>query len=376
MAKNYYRQNIKKLNEEKIINLVFENNKNLYKPLDYISEAGILPSLKTITNPSDATKRDAKDSGKSILNFMAFNKICRNIAASLNKNWTLKRATGAVVKDIYQQSIVVLAFFYRSKFKLIVWRGFNKYYSWDLAMASILLYESYKNDSGISYAYTESAKVSPTSLKDKITSYFNKIRNKTLSINTTTLDIEDADAIADGSRDRSDTYNAKNEADELITTISNVKLLGLSSTTPDTIKKLYQNEKARKTWSAETNTYIDNICIALDEIQGFWNNVTAPDTDELEEALKKSLGFIPFAMSGNPSIVDSSSDIITFGIGGTVNVVDGSDLNDIKGMNPRGIDAKKIKTKIIYSYVRNKLTGKVLVIFDKYINSNKYISSV
>lgn len=186
-------KNIK--DEKKIIDYIFENKSNIYNIDAYlINEAGFFDTVKNAaTNPQQFYKNTGKDMAKSVLNFAMFNSMCGNLAANLNKTWAIKAQAYAIIKDIYPKAMQVLNFFYRSKYALIIWRGFKKYYTWDLAMATILLYEGYKDDKGIMYAISQSKKTTPADFRTKINEYHGKIKSGALTINRLTKDVEDSE---------------------------------------------------------------------------------------------------------------------------------------------------------------------------------------
>ena len=361
MSRKYYKPDIDGYSDEKIIKLVFEDKESLYDSLNYMTEADL---LDRVTNPKGALKRDAKDIGKSLLNFLAFKKICRNIAASLNKNWALKRAVGQAVKDVYQQSIVVLAFFYRSKFKLIIWRGFSEYYSWDLALASIFLYESYKNDNGIAYAYGQSRKVTPQSLKSKIQEYHTKITNKTLFINKA-LDVEDAEAVETGGRERG-IFGAKSKIDNIIT-IMRPKMRSLND--PDALMAEYQRLKTISILTLDPTdiAYIDEIIIALTEIKLNWIRMGGAFMREMSLALVNRETMVALNLPIGLILKDQAGLEIKFESGSRVSIASGFSMEKLATA-----PIEKNQVKLMYAYIRYHLKNSALDLkpIDNFIKNN------
>lgn len=192
MKNQYYRKNKNIIDEKKLIEYIFEDKKNIYTIDKYlINEVGFLDTIKkAATQPKQFFKDEGKDMAKSVLNFAMFNSICSNLAFNLNKTWAIKNQSYAIIKDIYPKAMQVLSFFYRSKYALIIWRGFKKYYTWDLAMAAILLYEGNRDDKGITYSVSQSKRTTPSDFRSKINEYFNKIKSGQLKVNRITKDIE------------------------------------------------------------------------------------------------------------------------------------------------------------------------------------------
>ena len=357
--------NHKRISDEKIIDFVFKENNNLYGVNDYLKKNEInegifdvaMKGFNNIKNPKEAFKKDAKDAGKALLNFLAFNKVCKNIAANLNKNWALKRQTGDMVKDVYKQSLLVLAFFYKSKYKPIIWRGFNQYYSWDLALASIFLYESFKNNSNMTYAYSQSTKVTPVILKNKILEYQKKITSKILDIDRTTLDVIDADAVEYGGRGGGGFFSGGSD-DRLDKLVTIMKPNMLKFITPLLLIAEYERIKTLKDTEGFTESdlkYIDNIIEALNELNKIWKKVTGKPNQDLGKAITLSRSTMKFGdlfslkdSSGKELKIDATRP-------GDNKV---SIENDFNIENVTGADSQKIKLKIMYSHILYYLKAK------------------
>ena len=376
MSRKYYKPNTNGYSDEKIIKLVFEDKKRLYDSFGYINE--LANPLSAATQPGKFAKDEGKDAGKSVLNFLAFNKICRNVAASLNKNWTLKRTVGSMVKDIYLQSIVVLAFFYKSKFKLIIWRGFNQYYSWDLAMAAILLYEGYKDDKGISYSYSQSTKVTPQMMKEKILEYFGKIRTtKSLTISPITLDVVDGDAISSDSSGSSAATGggAGNDAMSKLITID---LNRLPNATPADLILKY--EEFKKNASGTTLEHFENCIAILEELNNVWSRgLASTEISEIADSLKQSKPFISMIYTGgNSTTLEDANKKKIFITNNEIKIDKDFSLKEIVSVNAKPIPGliKKYKFKIMFSYLRYNLDPENKKIIDPVILaiSNKLVS--
>lgn len=194
------------INEKKVIDYLFENKNNLYDIDEYLTNEGAFDVMKkasSVEGIKELGKTIAKSAGKAVLNFAAFNFICSNIASNMNKTWAVKAQANGIIKQLYPDAMRVLAFFYKSMYSLIIVRGFKKYYSWDLAMAAILLYKSSEEDRGITYAYSESKKITPTTLKDEILDFSRKIQDKRLTVDPLTKKVISTDTREDGfGRDR------------------------------------------------------------------------------------------------------------------------------------------------------------------------------
>jgi len=205
---------MKKIKDETIINYIF--NENNYKKvflkedLNKVFEAG--KELGTAGDNlnkmgTNAAKQSAIKAASGVKNFLVFNTVCTNIAKKLNENWAAKRQLLPVINSIYTKTMVVLTFFYKSNLKIIIMRGFKKFYSWDLALAAIFIYESFL-EKGID-AKQASQKANFQTLKQKIEEYYSKITSKQLTINPITLQIRDSEG------GETSFFNRKNREDRI-----------------------------------------------------------------------------------------------------------------------------------------------------------------
>lgn len=341
---------INKINEEKLISLIFENKNNLYdlKNSIYTEFTGA-----ALDSAKEKAKVELKDAAKGILNFAAFNIICERVAKNLNKTWQLKNTTGNMVKDIYKESILILRFFYSSKYKLIVWRGFTKYYSWDLAMACILMFESFKNDKQISYALQQAKNINPAFLKNQIIDFYNKIKNKTIIIDPKSLDVVDTTASLDGSRSTSSIAGtSKIEVDKII-----LFLKPQAYEKPEQLKNILEVFRSRGT-NAETQTFINNCSVKLDTFEAEWNSISNATSTLFKNEILRSYIVLPFA-NRIITILDRGGNKISIPTSTTApTIVDvGFNFESIQSYSVAGRSAAdrktiiSIKKKFIYLYL-------------------------
>ena len=260
------------INEKKVIDYLFKNKNNLYDIDNYLTNEGILDTAKKLSSVDgvkELGKTIAKSAGKAVLNFAAFNFICSNIASNMNKTWAVKAQANAIIKQLYPDAMRVLAFFYKSMYSLIIVRGFKKYYSWDLAMAAILLYKSSEEDRGITYAYSESKKITPTILKDEILDFSRKIQDKRLTVDPLTKKVISTDTREDGfgrDRDRYDRGDIFGD-DKKISPEDRKKI--------DAIASLFANNSTSiKTKDISQVVYSANVPNKDDKFKEFTNGIT------------------------------------------------------------------------------------------------------
>ena len=333
-------------NEDDIIRMIFDNDKKIYN----LDENLFTAAAKYTGNK---IKQAAKDIGKGLLNFAAFNFICRVIAEQLNKNWALKRATGQIVGNIYQQSLIVLSFFYKSKYKLVILRGFSKYYSWDLALAVILIHEGFENEKGVAFAIKEAYSTTPDKMKRKIEDAYNKIKNKTYVISPLSLDVVDKNAAIDKTREVGGGFGKiAIETDKIAI---DFKRFSVTLSSPTTFIRTIDKYKTRNSPNAETTAYLDMLVTMLNEIEVYWDSVMPPSTlMDVKDAIYRGQAEVKF--NRPKEIKDSTGLKIDIArTSGIVNINANFILNDIQ--NP---DANIMKAKIIFCILLKELKSSPL----------------
>lgn len=341
MAKN---KNL--FNEENVIRMIFENDKKVYS-----LDENLLTSAAKYTG--NKIKQAGKDIGKGLLNFAAFNFICRVIAEQLNKSWALKRATGQIVGNIYQKALIVLSFFYKSKYKLILLRGFTKYYSWDLALAIIFIHEGFENQKGITFAVKSAYGVTPDIMKQKIELFHEKIKSKRVVLNMLSLDVVDKDAVIDKSREVGGKFGKiAIETDKIA---AYFKRFFAKLSNPDTFIRNIDKYKRLGGSSPETIAYLDMLTTTLNDINAYWDSIMSPSVlIEVKDAIYRGQAEVKFTRP--KQIKDSTGKIIDISsTGGVVNINSAFILNDIQ--NP---DAEIMKTKIIFCILLKELKSSPL----------------
>jgi hypothetical protein len=335
-------------NEDDIIKMIFENDKKIYN----LDEAVLDTALKYAGNKS---KQVVKDFGKGILNFAAFNFICRVIAEQLNKNWALKRATGQMVGEVYQKALIVLSFFYKSKYKLVILRGFSKYYSWDLALAIIFVYEGFKNEKGIAFAIRSAYGATPNIMKQKIELFYEKIKSKTIVLDMLSLDVVDKDAIADKSREVGGKFGKiPIETDKIAI---DFKRFSATLSSPTTFIRTIDKYKTRNSPNAETTAYLDMLITTLNKIETYWNNpVSTGIQGDIVDAIYRNQGDILFVKPR--TIKDDAAREINVQTGGTVTMQIGFNLSKIQDSTTA--ISNIMKAKIIFCILLKELKNSAL----------------
>lgn len=333
-----------------IIDLIFESDKKIKNQKIYKLDEAVTP--KVLSFAGKKVKQAGKDIGKGILNFALFNKICRTIAEKLNKTWALKRATGNVVKEIYQKALIVLAFFYKSKYKLILIRGFSQYYSWDLALAIIFVYESLKNDKGIIDAIKNAYTVTPDIMKKQIEDYYNKITTKILSISLLSLDVIDKNAQIDKSREVGGGFG--DTGIEVNKLVDYFKTRSTNLSNPMTFIRDIERYKTTKRPKTETVAYLDKLMTALNDIEGYWNSkLSGTKKDDIQKAIYNGQDEVKF-----PRPVDIKDDtgknINIASVTGIVNINDNFVLSKIKD-KPQINKPKIIFCLLLYDFKASPL---------------------
>jgi hypothetical protein len=339
-------------NEDEVIDLIFENDKKIKNKKIYKLEEAITPRI--LAYAGKKTKQVAKDVGKGLLNFAIFNMICRTITERLNKTWGLKRATGDVVKDIYQKALIVLSFFYKSKYKLILIRGFSKYYSWDLAMAIIFVYEGFKNDNGITYGIRSAYKITPDIMKQKIDDFYTKIMNKRVTLNMLTLDIDDKDAAADKSREIGGKFGDTGVDINSLVSWYKTKLNSMAGGPLDMIRDIGRF-KLSKTPKVETLNYLTALESALVEVNKIWpNKLNSAEINTVRDAIEKNLSTVQFKKPQD--IKDDTGKILN--ISASRGIVSINTLFTLEKIQPP--NDKILKAKIIFCLVLRELKASPL----------------
>lgn len=178
-------------NEEKIIDFIFENknsNKNIDNSFFYENKIKTKRVYNEYEGPMDKIKNAgdalaaagantlknmAKAAAKNLVSFGAFKVICKQIAKALNKDLATKKAALIQIKARYNDSMDVTRFFLKAKktmYPILLMRGYKEFYSWELAMACIIIYES----EGISEIWNNVRSFNINSLQ-KITEFKEKI---------------------------------------------------------------------------------------------------------------------------------------------------------------------------------------------------------
>lgn len=306
---------------KKIDNTLFFNEKKIKKSRVY-TEDGMVDKIKdgagaVQSSGLDKLKSMAKTIAKSLVSFGAFRIICKQIAKALNKDLQTKRIAFNKIKAHYADSMVVTNFFLKSSYSMYLLKGYKEFYSWELAMACIMIFRSKE----ISQVWSEVRSFNVNKIEE-IGDFRKKIDSKQLIINQTgtITDLESGTNIYKDKNKNNISDNNKSPQEDMTKLLEKIKwppsnLLNFN-TIQQSIQKAFQSEK-------ELGKF--NI------IQKTLNKLIEKDTKITKEELNKALNmastdlgitFSNFNLTSNGKKITLSSNI-------TNNPIDDIDIKNI-----------------------------------------------
>lgn len=171
------------IDENKLIEFIFENKNKTNDLEEYVFNEG--PGL-------DKLKTKVKNIGKGLVAFATFRFICMYLSVILNRNWQTKKRSFPIIRSIWKESMEVLRFFLNSSnLDKPLYTALQSFYSWELSMASIIVYETLRDGKSISEAKQRIKSLSPEDFKTYISQYAAKIKDGSIGLNKITLKVEE-----------------------------------------------------------------------------------------------------------------------------------------------------------------------------------------
>jgi hypothetical protein len=345
MRSNHFDQN-------KIIEFIFENNKKQIDFDKYVFNEG--PAF-------DKLKDKVKDMGKAVVAVAAFRMICMYLSVVLNRNWQTKKRAFPIIKSIWKESMEVLRFFLNSSnLDKPLYTALQSFYSWELSMAAILIYEAFRDGKGISETKKRIKSLDPEDFKTYINSYAEKIKSGAIGINKFTYKVEEyGSGGSPGSGGPGGSPGPGGSGSITSADISKIfnflknptsPLAKISKNYPGDYRdfiKLFKEAKSGITGlSSDAAKGLEQIIDTLEDNESEWNGVSTSTVSILENQMRGSIITFP-----NSTTMTDGTNSIGYSSGGYT-VPDGFNFSKVQNaaLGPGSMNTEQVKLKFMFLF--------------------------